>query len=64
MVTGSSLGWGNDMFCAGDHVVFVPDGARGVVLNVDDGRVQVLWEDHFISWEKGELLRLFEEQQV
>ncbi|MET3290755.1 UNVERIFIED_CONTAM: cytochrome b subunit of formate dehydrogenase [Brevibacillus sp. OAP136] len=64
MVTGSSLGWGDGMFNAGDHVVFVLDGAVGVVLNVDGGRVQVLWEDHFVSWEKAELLRLLEEKQA
>ncbi|WP_183192327.1 hypothetical protein [Brevibacillus fluminis] len=52
------------MFNAGDHVVFVLDGAVGVVLNVDGGRVQVLWEDHFVSWEKAELLRLLEEKQA
>ncbi|HEY8343294.1 MAG TPA: hypothetical protein VIK75_09950 [Calditerricola sp.] len=55
-----SSGWGETVFQVGDTVVFVFDGARGIVLNVKDGLCHVLWEDEFVSWEKPELLRLID----
>ncbi|MGE5702563.1 MAG: hypothetical protein ACM32O_08560 [Clostridia bacterium] len=62
MVTGSSFGWANAMFNAGDHVIFIRDGVKGVVLSVDGGRVHVLWEDQFVSWELAELLQIDNEK--
>ncbi|KFZ43699.1 hypothetical protein CS060_10280 [Anoxybacillus flavithermus] len=49
------------MFHIGDCVVFTRDGARGIVLEVDDHSCHVLWEDYFVSWEKKELLKVDEE---
>ncbi|MGN7468365.1 hypothetical protein [Brevibacillus sp. SAFN-007a] len=44
------------MIQVGDGVVFVKDGARGIVINIDQERCQVLWEDDFVSWEQREWL--------
>jgi len=44
------------MFEIGDSVIYKPDGSRGIVLEMKDGRCHVVWEDHFVSWEKAELL--------
>lgn len=52
-----SLDWAKLDFKVGDHVVYALDGARGVVMVVEAHRCQVLWEDHFASWEKNELLQ-------
>ncbi|MBA2879499.1 hypothetical protein HNR63_002573 [Anoxybacillus kamchatkensis] len=49
------------MFHIGDCVVFTHDGARGIVLEVDDHSCHVLWEDYFVSWEKKEMLTVDEE---
>jgi hypothetical protein len=40
----------------GDGVVFLQDGARGIILEIVDSLYHVIWEDHFVSWEKAELL--------
>ncbi len=44
------------MFKIGDHVIFSLDGAKGVILEMNDSHCQVFWEDYFVSWEKRELL--------
>ncbi|MCX8002567.1 MAG: hypothetical protein N2661_08315 [Anoxybacillus mongoliensis] len=49
------------MVQVGDCVVFMRDGARGIVLEVDDHSCHVLWEDYFVSWEKKELLTVDEQ---
>lgn len=49
-----------ETFAVGDYVVYVRDGARGVVYCVEGNRYQILWEDHFVSWEEGALLRRME----
>jgi|GEM_PF-2111215 len=38
----------------GDQVIFRRDGTRGIVYARDGERLQVLWEDEFVSWEKEE----------
>lgn len=48
------------MFKIGDCVIFAPDGARGIVVEVDAHSCRVLWEDYFVSWEKKDLLRVDE----
>lgn len=40
-------------FSVGDYVVFIKDGARGIVYSVKENKYQVLWEDYFVSWEDG-----------
>jgi hypothetical protein len=40
----------------GDLVVYVKDGAKGVVIQMEEDRFQVKWEDDFVSWEKREWL--------
>ncbi|TDG00254.1 hypothetical protein [Paenibacillus piri] len=45
------------MLKIGDYVVFSPDGARGIIMEVRESLYHVVWEDHFSSWEKGELLK-------
>jgi hypothetical protein len=44
----------------GDHVVFIRDGARGIIMEIKENLYHVIWEDHFASWEKGELLEKIE----
>lgn len=44
------------MFTVGDYVTFSLDGARGLVIKIDDEQCHVLWEDYFVSWERYELL--------
>ncbi|MFF0827453.1 hypothetical protein ACFYU8_11285 [Brevibacillus sp. NPDC003359] len=44
------------MIQVGDLVVYVKDGAKGVVVHIEEDRFQVKWEDDFVSWEKRELL--------
>jgi hypothetical protein len=44
------------MLKIGDCVIFSPDGARGIILEIVDSLYHIVWEDHFVSWEKGELL--------
>ncbi|MFS0555254.1 hypothetical protein [Brevibacillus sp. 179-C9.3 HS] len=45
------------MIQVGDLVVYVKDGAKGVVLHIEEDRFQVKWEDDFVSWEKREWLQ-------
>lgn len=40
------------MFAIGDYVKFSKDGTVGMVIDVKEGRCQVIWEDHFVSWEE------------
>lgn len=40
----------------GDSVVYVRDGARGVVVRVEEDRFLIFWEDTFVSWEPVHLL--------
>ncbi|MGG4452422.1 hypothetical protein [Brevibacillus porteri] len=44
------------MIQVGDLVVYVKDGAKGVVVHIEEDRFQVKWEDDFVSWEKREWL--------
>lgn len=44
------------MLKVGDCVIFSPDGTRGIILEIADSVYHIVWEDHFVSWEKGELL--------
>ncbi|WP_280207542.1 hypothetical protein [Brevibacillus sp. AY1] len=46
-----------DVISVGDQVVFLRDGARGIVMRIQEGKCLVLWEDEFVSWESVELLR-------
>jgi uncharacterized protein YkvS len=45
-----------NMFEVGDTVTFSLDGARGIVLMINDNQCHVIWEDYFVSWENNELL--------
>jgi hypothetical protein len=45
------------MFVIGDHVIFTRDGTKGIVVEVQNNLCQVIWEDHFVSWEKSESLQ-------
>jgi len=45
------------MIQVGDYVTFALDGAKGMVIGLNDGLCQVMWEDHFVSWEKIEMLK-------
>ncbi|MFC4302118.1 hypothetical protein [Cohnella boryungensis] len=47
----------------GDHVVYVPDGTKGVIVEVQGDLYHIIWEDHFSSWEQGERLRKPEAQR-
>lgn len=44
------------MFKIGDRVIFIRDGARGVIMEVKENLYHIVWEDHFASWEREELL--------
>jgi hypothetical protein len=44
------------MFQVGDFVIYSLDGSVGTVVEVEQGRCHVVWDDHFVSWEKNELL--------
>ncbi|MCS7459592.1 hypothetical protein N0M98_05510 [Paenibacillus doosanensis] len=46
------------MFEVGDRVVFVLDGAKGVIVEAEAevGFYHIIWEDRFTSWEKEEML--------
>ncbi|GEC92808.1 MULTISPECIES: hypothetical protein [Brevibacillus] len=44
------------MIQVGDLVVYVKDGAKGVVIHIEEDRFQIKWEDDFVSWEKKEWL--------
>ncbi|WP_169733257.1 hypothetical protein [Cohnella panacarvi] len=48
------------MLKIGDSVVYVKDGSKGVVMEVQENLYHVIWEDHFSSWEFGESLRKME----
>ncbi|MDA5110658.1 hypothetical protein O3V59_20160 [Brevibacillus thermoruber] len=48
------------MFKVGDTVVYILDGARGIVIAVDRDRCHVLWEDTFVSWEQADHLAKME----
>lgn len=60
----SSLDSGNGRRCGvlriGDTVVYVRDGARGVIMVMEGELCQVMWEDTFVSWERLELLEKVE----
>jgi len=45
------------MLKVGDHVVYVPDGSKGIVVEVVENLCHVVWEDHFSSWEKPDALK-------
>ena len=45
------------MFRVGDRVVYIKDGAVGVIISIQEDRYHIVWEDNFSSWEKAELLR-------
>ncbi|WP_164553377.1 hypothetical protein [Brevibacillus marinus] len=47
----------------GDVVTFARDGARGLVIKICGDRCQVMWEDHFVSWEPMELLERAEDDR-
>jgi len=47
------------MLKIGDHVIFVRDGARGMIMEINENLYHIIWEDHFASWERAELLRKF-----
>lgn len=54
--SGSRDGMAGAMIEEGDSVVYVRDGARGVVVRVEEDRYLILWEDTFVSWEPVHLL--------
>jgi hypothetical protein len=41
----------------GDFVIFVADGTKGIVMEVQGNLYHIVWEDHFSSWEYGETLK-------
>ncbi len=41
----------------GDYVVFVSDGTKGIIMEIQGNLYHIVWEDHFSSWEYGETLR-------
>lgn len=45
------------MFSVGDRVIYIKDGAVGVIIAIQEDRYHIVWEDYFSSWEKAELLR-------
>lgn len=47
----------------GDTVVYVRDGARGIIIQMEGDLCQVMWEDEFVSWEKVEFLRCEQTKQ-
>jgi hypothetical protein len=57
VATESSSDWGDPMYKIGDSVVYLPDGSKGIVLEIGESIYHVVWEDHFASWEKEELLQ-------
>lgn len=62
MATESSSDWGDGMLKIGDSVVFSQDGARGIIMEIKESLYQVIWEDHFVSWEKEESLEKLPEK--
>ncbi len=60
-VMASSLDSGKGMRCdviqIGDMVVYVKDGARGIVIGLQGEKYHIKWEDDFVSWEEREWLR-------
>jgi len=56
--SGSLDGAAGTVIEEGDSVVYLRDGARGVVVRVEGDRYLVLWEDTFVSWESIRLLQL------
>ncbi len=40
----------------GDHVVYVQDGTKGIIMEINDNLYHIVWEDHFSSWEHAERL--------
>lgn len=51
---------GKGMLKIGDNVVYVKDGSKGIVMEVQENLYHIIWEDHFSSWEFGESLRKME----
>jgi hypothetical protein len=51
------------MLQVGDSVVFLRDGTRGIIMQIRDSLYQVIWEDHFVSWEKEEQLEKLPEKK-
>jgi hypothetical protein len=45
------------MFIVGDTVVFNRDGAKGIIIAIEEDLCHVMWEDTFISWEKMDSLQ-------
>jgi hypothetical protein len=48
----------------GDHVIFVPDGSKGIIMEIHENLYHIVWEDHFSSWEYGETLSKQEEKLI
>lgn len=44
------------VFKIGDRVIYTGDGARGIILEIQENRYHVMWEDYFVSWENVESL--------
>jgi uncharacterized protein RhaS with RHS repeats len=44
------------MLKVGDQVIYVPDGSRGTILELQENLYHIVWEDHFSSWERAESL--------
>lgn len=51
------------MVQVGDLVVYLRDGARGIVIRIEGEHCHVMWEDDFVSWEKTEWLEVERKQQ-
>jgi heat shock protein HspQ len=47
---------GVTLFQVGDTVRYSLDGAKGIVLKIDENQCHVIWEDYFVSWENFDLL--------
>ncbi len=41
----------------GDHVLYVPDGSLGIIVEVQEDLYHIVWEDFFCSWERPESLQ-------
>jgi hypothetical protein len=52
-----SVDGGGHSMKVGDYVIFVQDGTKGIIMEIQGNLFHIIWEDHFSSWEYGETLR-------
>ncbi|WP_158602385.1 hypothetical protein [Cohnella endophytica] len=44
----------------GDQVVYLQDGTKGTIVEIQGNLYHIIWEDHFSSWEFEERLKIQE----